>query len=95
MKHSHHMAVAVATPDVQEAPAAQSVPESPNHAVERTALGLTRFDGTGVTAFGFLHSPSFFILPPRRLFASKFPDDNESNLQRHKNGRSIETDCET
>jgi hypothetical protein len=53
MKQAHHMAVAVTTPDVQEAPSAQSVPESPNHALERTALSLTRSDATGVTALIF------------------------------------------
>ena len=53
VQQAHHMAVAVATPDIQEAPAAQPGPESPNHALERTALSLTRSDATGVTALIF------------------------------------------
>jgi hypothetical protein len=53
MEQAHHMAVAMATPDVQEAPAAQPTPESPNHAVERTALSITSSDATGVTALIF------------------------------------------
>ena len=53
MEQAHHMAVAVATPDIQEAPAAQPGPKSPNHALERTALSLTRSDATGVTALIF------------------------------------------
>jgi len=53
MKQAHYMAVAVTTPDVQEAPAAQPGPESPNHAAERTALSLTSSDAAGVTALIF------------------------------------------